>query len=286
MTCKGGPQMPAPDAISLEKLAKLIGTPKAPVILDVRRDALRAADPRLIPTARACPEGVLADAGRMALLPGLQGRAVVVACAEGHGRSQGLAAWLRAQGIAAEYLDGGHAAWSAAALPLVNPAPIPPRDAQGRSLWVTRARPKIDRIACPWLIRRFVDPSAIFPFVAPAEVEAVGQALGAAPFDVEGVFFSHRGAECSFDTMLKEFGLQLPALDHVARIVRGADTNRLDLAPESAGLLALSLGLSRMYSDDQAQLEAGLALYDALYRWARDATEEGHDWPHAGARKT
>jgi hypothetical protein len=144
---------------------------------------------------------------------------------------------------------------------------------------VTRSRPKIDRIACPWLIRRFVDPRAIFLFVAPAEVVGTGSLLGATPYDIEGVFWSHRGPQCTFDTMLVEFGLSTPALDRLAAIVRGADTARLDLAPEAPGLLAASLGLSRMYADDHEQLEAGMGLYDAFYRWARDATDETHNWP-------
>ena len=128
-------------------------------------------------------------------------------------------------------------------------------------VWVTRARPKIDRIACPWLIRRFVDPDAVFLFVAPGEVPAVAERFGATPFDIEGdgVFWSHRGELCTFDVMVEEFGLAaLPALTRLARIVRGADTARPDLAPEAAGLLAVSLGLSRMYRDDLAQLEAGM----------------------------
>jgi hypothetical protein len=158
-------------------------------------------------------------------------------------------------------------------------AKLPARDDRGRTVWVTRARPKIDRIACPWLIRRFVDPSAVFLFVASAEVLAVAERFGATPFDVENVFWSHRGEACTFDTMVEEFGLKAEPLLRLARIVRGADTARLDLEPEAPGLLAASLGLSRMYTDDLAQLEAGMALYDAFYRWCRDATDETHNWP-------
>ncbi|MFC0339874.1 chromate resistance protein ChrB domain-containing protein, partial [Paracoccus niistensis] len=181
------------------------------------------------------------------------------------------------------YLEGGFQAWQEAGLPLINPESLPARDARGRTVWVTRARPKIDRIACPWLIRRFVDPRAVILFVAPSEVEGVAARHNAAPFDIEGVRFSHRGELCSFDVMLREFGLSIPALDRLAIIVRGADTARLDLAPEAAGLLAASLGLSRMYADDLEQLEAGMGLYDAFYRWARDATGETHNWPNAKA---
>jgi hypothetical protein len=161
---------------------------------------------------------------------------------------------------------------------------MPPRDPQGRTIWVTRARPKIARIACPWLIRRFVDPGAVFLFVAPSEVLAVAERFGATPFDIEGVFWSHRGDLCTFDVMVEEFGLRSDPLLRLAAIVRGADTARLDLAPEAAGLLAVSLGLSRMYREDLAQLDAAMGLYDAYYRWARDATIETHNWPAPGDR--
>lgn len=145
--------------------------------------------------------------------------------------------------------------------------------------WVTRERPKIDRIACPWLIRRFIDPEAVILFVAAGQVEAVAKGLDAAPFDIDGVHWSHRGERCTFDTMIEELGLSSPALDRLATIVRGADTARLDLAPQAAGLLAVSLGLSRLFDDDLAQLAAGLTLYDALYLWCRDAAHETHNWP-------
>ena len=127
---------------------------------------------------------------------------------------------------------------------------LPQRDPKGRTIWVTRERPKIDRIACPWLIRRFVDPHAVFLFVAPSEVEAAADRFGGAPFDIEGVFFSHRGERCTFDTMLDAFGLSTEPLQRLAAIVRGADTARPELAPEAPGLLAASLGLSRMFADD------------------------------------
>ncbi len=164
-------------------------------------------------------------------------------------------------------------------LPVIDAAKLPERDPQGRTVWVTRARPKVDRIACPWLIRRFVDPAAVFLFVAPADVAGVAERFGATPFDVDGVFWSHRGEKCSFDTMVEELGLSsIGALAQLAVIVRGADTARPEIAPQSAGLLAASLGLSRMYSDDLEQLEAGMLIYDAFYRWCRDAVDETHDW--------
>lgn len=205
-------------------------------------------------------------------------------CQRGLKLSQGTVAWLRHEGVPAEAREGGFEAWRAAGQALVRPDHLPPRDARGRTVWVTRTRPKVDRIACPWLIRRFVDPSAVFLFVTPAEVEAVAERFGATPFDVEGVFWSHRGERCTFDVMLEEFGLASDAaLARLAPIVRGADTARLDLAPQAAGLLAASLGLSRMHRDDLVQLEAGMGLYDAFFRWARDATGETHNWPSAKA---
>jgi hypothetical protein len=199
--------------------------------------------------------------------------------------AEGAAAWLRHFGADAEVVEGGFEAWRDAGLPLVPVAALPTRSATGATIWVTRSRPKIDRIACPWLIRRFVDPSAVFLFVAPAEVQAVADRFGATPFDVEDVFWTHRGELCTFDVMLAEFGLATDPLSRVACIVRGADTDRLDLAPEAAGLLAVSLGLSRLYADDLEQLEAGMVVYDALYRWARDATDETHTWPAAKRAK-
>jgi hypothetical protein len=151
----------------------------------------------------------------------------------------------------------------------------------GHSRWITRERPKIDRIACPWLVLRFIDPQAEFLFVAPERVIAEGQAGGAEPFDIPGARFSHRGERCSFDAFIEEFGLRDEALDRLALIVRGADTGALALAPEASGLLAVSLGLSQLYADDHAMLQAGLGLYDALYAWARHARAERHGWPPA-----
>ena len=144
--------------------------------------------------------------------------------------------------------------------------------------WVTRERPKIDRVACPWLITRFIDPAAEFLFVPPAEVPAVATRTGATPFDVEGVELSHEGPLCSFDAILNKYQLTDPALHELAVIVRGADTARLDLAPQAAGLLAISLGLSHNFTDDHEQLRHGFVLYDALYAWARYVRDETHTW--------
>jgi len=268
--------MPAPNTISVDKLARLIGTPKCPLVVDVCTDDDFAADPRLIPSAVRRPFAEVA-----AWAPTLGASSVVAVCQKGLKVSQGVAAWLRHEGVPADSLEGGVMAWAQAGLPLVPEAKLPPRDRQGRTVWVTRSRPKIDRIACPWLIRRFVDPAAVFLFVAPSEVTAVAERFEATPFDIEGegIFWSHRGERCTFDVMVEEFGLATEPLLRLAAIVRGADTARLDLAPEAPALLAASLGLSRMYGDDLAQLEAGMLLYDAFYRWCRDATDETHNWP-------
>jgi rhodanese-related sulfurtransferase len=262
--------------ISTDKLARLVGTPKCPALIDVRTDEDFVHDPRLIPGTIRRPFATVSEWS-----PEFAGRSAVVICQKGLKLSHGVAAWLRSEGIPADTLEGGVIAWMEARLPMVPEAKLPPRDAKGRTVWVTRSRPKIDRIACPWLIRRFVDPNAAFLFVPPSEVQAVAERFEATPFDIEGdsVFWSHRGELCTFDVMVEEFGLATEPLKRLAIIVRGADTARLDLAPEASGLLAASLGLSRMCADDLVQLEAGLSLYDAFYRWCRDATDETHNWP-------
>jgi rhodanese-related sulfurtransferase len=260
--------MPAINAISPDKLLRLIGTPSCPALIDLRPSG------DFVPgSVRRPPEDVDTWANS------LGASSAIAICHHGAERSASVAAWLRHAGIKAEILEGGAEGWAGAGLPLVREALLPPRDAKGRTVWVTRARPKVDRIACPWLIRRFVDPAAVFLFVAPVEVAGVGERLDAAPFDVEGVFWSHRGDSCTFDVMVEELGLAgLPALERLALIVRGADTAHPEIAPQAAGLLAISLGLSRMYADDHEQLEAGMLVYDALYRWCRDAVDETHDW--------
>jgi hypothetical protein len=147
--------------------------------------------------------------------------------------------------------------------------------------WVTRQRPKIDRIACPWLIARFIDSSAEFLFVPPGDVLKVAAESRAIPYDIPGVELSHVGELCSFDAFLRKYGLQDPALDQLATIVRGADTSRLDLAPEAAGLFAIALGLSRKFSDDHEMLRHGLVVYDALYAGCVHCQGEPHGWPPA-----
>ena len=263
--------MPSPTEITAPQLSRIIGLPGAPLLIDVRAEEEFRDDPRFIPTAQHHDFRRRSAWGKQYV-----DHAVVVYCQNGLSLSQGAAAWLRDQQIDAQTLKGGYRDWIATDLPLVRSDKVPPLDELGRTVWVTRARPKVVRIACPWLIRRFIDPKAAFLFVAPSEVPSVADRFNATPFDIEGAFWSDRGDKCTFDVMLEDFELTSEPLKQLAVIVRGADTNRLDLAPQSAGLLAASLGYSRMYRDDLAQLEAAMALYDALYRWCRDATEETH----------
>lgn len=145
--------------------------------------------------------------------------------------------------------------------------------------WVTRERPKIDRVACPWLIARFIDPEPEFLYVPAAQVLKVAQDTGATPYDIPGVEMSHVGDECSFDAFLGKYHLDDPALRQLALIVRGADTSRLDLTPQSAGLYALSLGLSACYADDHEMLKHAMVAYDALYAWCKSCQAETHNWP-------
>ena len=260
--------MPGPDEISVTQLARLIGTPEAPIIIDERPQEDREADPFLMPCAR-----VAAHLTPQTALTAHSSRPIAVTCYKGGKFAQGAAALLRNMGHRAEVVEGGWAAWRAAKLPVID------AKARDQSLWVTRHRPKVDRIACPWLIRRFVNPEARFLYVSPAAVPEVAAKFNAVPYDIEGVAYSHVGENCTFDTMLDLFGLHSEPLARMALVIRAADTDRHSLAPQAAGLLAISVGLSRQFRDDLAQLEAGMVIYDALYRWARDGFDEGHDWP-------
>jgi rhodanese-related sulfurtransferase len=265
-------------SISPRELWNTIGTADTPQIADVRRRDI-------FDTAQGVLPGASWHAAADVMRWGREldrARSVVVACTAGHELSQSAVAQLRADGLEAMVLEGGYVAWMEAHLPLVTKATLDRLAPRRPSLWVTRRRPKIDRVACPWLIRRFIDRDAVFLYVAQSEVLAVAERFGATPFDIDGVFWSHRGEACTFDVMLKEFGLQSDVLDRLALIVRAADTDRLDLAPQAAGLLAASLGFSRMYRDDLEQLDATMALYDSFYRWCRDAVAESHNWPNPG----
>ena len=145
--------------------------------------------------------------------------------------------------------------------------------------WITRERPKIDRIACPWLIAKFIDKDAEFLYVPAGDVLRVAGETGATPYDIPGVEMTHVGELCSFDAFIKKYSLMEPALQQLAVIVRGADTSRLDLAPQAHGLYALSLGLSQCFSNDHEMLRHGMVMYDALYAWCKSCQGETHNWP-------
>ena len=272
--------MPLHFSIAPEKLWRSIGTSGAPLIVDVRKPEVVASSNSVLPGA------ILRDPHEAASWAFAHDHGtIVVACVHGHRRSQMAAAQLRARGLDARILEGGYDAWVAAGLPLVDRGAVQKFAPQPPSVWVTRRRPKIDRIACPWLIRRFIDPEARFLFVDPPQVADVARESGAIPFDIEGVELSHDGERCSFDTILKVFDLERePSLARLALIVRGADTARPDLAPEAAGLHAVSLGLSALAGDDDhGLLDRGFAIYDALFAWLRFASSERHNWPAKAA---
>jgi rhodanese-related sulfurtransferase len=237
-----------------------------PTLVDVRRQPAFDQDPNVISGAlRRLPDAI--DTWAAALEPW---RPVVVYCVRGHEVSQNAATALRSRGFDARYLEGGLERWRAEGRAT--------RPFTAATRWVTRERPKIDRIACPWLIARFVDGSAEFHYVPPKEVLQAAKERDAVPYDIPDVPFSHEGELCSFDAFLKHYRLADPALQQLAVIVRGADTARLELAPQAPGLAAISLGLSRNYGDDHEMLKHGMVMYDALYAWCKEGKEEVHTW--------
>ncbi|SMX31711.1 chromate resistance protein ChrB domain-containing protein [Octadecabacter ascidiaceicola] len=258
--------MAAPNEITCKQLLRLIGLPDSPVIVDICTDEDFADDPYLIPGSIKHPhndlEGIIAR---------LDQRSVIVSCQKGLKLSQGLMSRLRGRGIDAQYLQGGMYGWRDEP----NAPRIPFAALPATNLWVTRHRPKIDRIACPWLIRRFIDTDAEFLFVSPDQVAGVADRFGATPFDIPDVELTHQGNNCTFDAILDRFDLRTDALNRMSDVIRAADTGRDD-NPQAAGLLAMSVGLSRMHRDDHTQLDAAMPLYDALYRWARDGVAETH----------
>jgi rhodanese-related sulfurtransferase len=259
-------------AIDIATLTTLKTAFPPPLVIDVRREPTYAAADSVIAGAiRRDPAQIALWANEIEI-----GRRIVVYCAHGLEIGQETAQSLRRRGLAVQYLAGGIAAWADQGGRL---APKPPAQP---TRWVTRERPKIDRIACPWLIRRFIDPDAQFLYVPPGEVLSQAAREKATPYDIPGVHFSHEGERCSFDAFIAEYSLAGdPALMRLAEIVRGADTSRLDLTAQSSGLFAVSLGLSHVFADDHAMLRHGLVLYDALYAWCRSLQGETHAWPPA-----
>jgi rhodanese-related sulfurtransferase len=254
-------------------LGSLAAREPVPQVLDVRRNAAFEDAEDGLPGAIRREPATLTDWARELEVH----RPVAVYCVHGHEVSRGVAAELRARGLPARHLAGGIEGWREAGLPLAAKPSAP-------SIWVTGERPKIDRVACLWLVRRFVDSGARFVYVPVGEVVEAARRIGGTPYDVPGVEFGHVGERCSFDAFVERFRLTDPALLAMAPIVRGADTSRHDLAPEAAGLLAVSLGLSALFADDDyAVLRQGMAVYDALHRRARDRRAETHGWPPRAA---
>ena len=260
-------------------LARQLTSSDTPLLIDVRKNQAFIDSDCTLPGALRRDPLLLDD--WVAKLPPAAG--VLVYCVHGHEVSQAVQSALQQRGINAHFLQGGIEAWLAANLP------VTPKARASATRWVTRERPKIDRIACPWLVRRFIDAQAEFLYVPSADVRLVASAQCATPFDVTAdvaeTLLTHQGEYCSFDAFVRIYRLGADtALALLAQIVRGADTDRLDLTPQSAGLLALSLGMSRTVTDDLAMLDALLPLYDAMYAWCQDAvagTDERHNWKPA-----
>ena len=256
-------------SISTAALRQSLASPQSPLVIDVRRPERFRESPFMLKGAlRRDPAQV--EAWRKTLPAAAS---IVVYCVHGHEVSQGVAKALNAK-----YLEGGIEAWRASGGELFA------KPTQSSTRWVTRERPKIDRIACPWLVRRFVDSDAELLYVAASNVKRVAKEKEAVPYDVPDVPFSHDGDLCSFDAFIRAFRLKDPALEELALIVRGADTNHLDLAPQAAGLAAISLGLSLTFENDLEMLEHGMVIYDALYAWCRKGKSEVHTWNPAAYR--
>lgn len=253
-------------------LYRQLGLQDGPLIVDLRTPAALEQSGEFIPTAvRVDPHGIEQWCRRLATH-----RPVAVYSSD-DAASSALATQLEARGIACGTLTGGFEEWRRSGKPTVRSRSeyrVP-----GSSRWVTRERPKIDRLACPWLVRRFIDPHAVFFYVPAADVRSEAAALSAEPYDIADVTFSHRGPRCSFDAFLDEFGLHDPVLDQLADIVRAADTGALERSREAPGLLAVSLGMSATIRDDILLLEQAMFVYDSLYAWCKTARDETHSWP-------
>ena len=249
-------------SVSAAELYARLGTASAPMLVDVRdQEVFDADDRQIISAVHHAPAEVNRWSRELPV-----GRTVVACGSHGGEVSQGVANTLRDAGVKAAYLEGGISAWQAMKLPTR-------RKLRGRAdnKWVTREHPKIDRIACPWLVSRFINPGAEFIYVPPDQVAAVADETGGIPYDIKGAEFGHVGDCCSFDAIVRIFDIKDPALDRVATVVRGADTSRRDLSPECEGLYAISFGLSANFPDDHEMLRHGLVIYDALYTWCRKA---------------
>ena len=255
--------------ITVSTLSGSLTQANQPVLIDVRKHGARKASGMTIENSIWRDPSLWLDwKDEVAALS----EPIVFFCVHGHEVSQGMTAALCAMGKAAQYLEGGFSEWQNVGLPSATIA------TSSGTKWVTREHPKIDRIACPWLIARFIDPKAEFIYVPAGDVLQVAQDTGAIAYDIPGVELTHVEELCSFDAFLSKYGLNDPALQQLALIVRGADTARLELTPQSAGLLALSLGLSQTFTNDHEMLRHGMVIYDALYRWCLDCQDETHKW--------
>lgn len=254
--------------MTVAELSKALSSANPPLVIDVRRREAFTKDTKMLGGAlRRDPESVAAWAGE---LPPAE--TVVVACVHGHEVSQGAARALNAAGRRAFFLEGGLAEWQSSG------GACDSKPAGAATRWVTRERPKIDRIACPWLVMRFVDRNAEFLYVPTSEVRDTAKARDAIAYDIPDVHFSHEGELCSFDAFVKHYRLNDPALQQLALIVRAADTGRLELSAQAPGLAAISLGLSRNFADDHEMLKNGMVMYDALYTWCKEGQDELHTW--------
>jgi rhodanese-related sulfurtransferase len=248
-----------------------LGLNHAPMLIDVRSARELERVPRMIPGAMHVESDLIEP-----WLRKRQHQTVTLYSNSAHD-IESVASALLNSGVRVLVLQGGIDEWIRYDLPTIKVREdlgVP-----GRSQWVTRERPKIDRIACPWLVRRFIDPLATFHYVPAQRVRSDATVLDAQPYDIPDVTFSHRGSRCSFDAFLDEFELHDPVLDELALIVRAADTATLEQSREAPGLLAISLGLSASIPDDQVLLEQAMLIYDALYAWSKAARDEPHSWP-------
>lgn len=255
------------------ELRERLARAQAVRVIDVRRAGTLDSGSRFIPGARWRNHLEMTECARA--LP--EGQLIVLNCLHGHNVSQLATATLRKAGYNARALAGGIESWLEAGLPTIGQSRLAEPNSSA-SLWITRLNPKIDRVACPWLIRRFIDPDARFRFVEPDWVLDIARELGGTSFDIPGADIEHDGELCSFDTLLREFDLNDPALAKLAMIVRGADTDRPNLAPEAAGLLAIMLGNALVGETDHDVLQLGFPVYDALYARLALAEHETHGW--------
>lgn len=263
-------------SITPENLIGLIGSLACPVIFDVHRRQVFDQAGDLIPTATWRDQTRPAPPTAQ-----LTGVGIVVYCVHGHQVGQTAAATFRSAGIHSRRLKGGIEAYRAAGGPLLKKGVLPGRVASDPSHRITRERPKIDRIACPWFIRRFTDRDALIHFVESQWVRDAAVELDAIPFGIPDVDLSRAGEICSFDAFLDRFDITERALRQLAVNIRGADTGHPALAPQAEGLRAISLGLLALYGDDLAMMEAGFALYDSLYTWGHFVAAKTHGWPPA-----